>query len=204
MNQDLKKLREDIESCQKCNGALLAVKNYPFKNGFKWVPAHTRVMFVAQDPPESGRYIYDGTNERFAKGFLRLLKAAGLIENIELQDFVNAGFYLTDILKCPNGKVEHCKNFLIREIQLLNPEVICTLGKKAVSAFLKRKNFKIEEYVGNFILPLELDYQVSLGKPVFCCYFPMKYPVSDKVKIDHFRKLSLYLKDKISKESNIV
>lgn len=193
MYKDFLKLRQDINECAVCPGAITAVKNFPFKGAMKWLPKHTKVMFIAQDPPTSGKYLYDGTNERFTKGVLKLLKAAGLVQGLELGDFIKAELYLTDILKCPRGKVENCKTFLRKEIRLLTPEVICTLGKKGLEAFLKSDRFKMKEYAGQFILPSQLDQGITQGRPVFCCYFPMKYPVSDERKIKHFRRLTTYL-----------
>lgn len=194
--KELHELRKDIENCQKCNTALLNMKNYPFKKGYEWIPCHVKVMFIGQSPPKSGKYIYDNPNEKFAKEFLKLLKAAELIKNTELQDFVNSGFYFTDIIKCPNGKIKHCKNFLIREIRILEPEIICTLGKKPLTIFTKRKNLKLKKYAGKFIQSTELDHQTSLEKTIFSTYFPTTYPISNKTKIKHFKKLKHYLTTK--------
>lgn len=195
MNKNLLSLRQDINRCTICPKAITAVKNFPFKNTMKWLPKDTKVMFVAQDPPASGKYLYDGTNEKFTKGVLKLFKEAGLFHSLKLNDFVAAGFYLTDILKCPGGKIETCKAFLRREIHLLAPKVICTMGKKALKAFLKSKQFSLKEYVGQFVPSLQLDQELAQGKPVFCCYFPIKYPVKDKVKIKHLTRLAAYLRD---------
>lgn len=191
--RDLTKLKRDIDNCQACPDAIIVAKNFPFKNTMRYVPTHTKLMFVAESPPISGKYLYDGTNERFAKGVLKLLKAAGFVQNLELDEFAKAGFYFTDVLKCPKGKVQNCKAFLMREIQLLNPEVICTFGKEALKAFLRSGQFKMEKYVGRFVPPPHLDQEITQGKPVFVCYFPMKYPVSNKVKVRHLRRLAIYL-----------
>jgi len=185
----LNQLHQSIENCVVCD-VNRGFKNYPFRKSYRWIPERIKIMFIAEDPPPSGKYIYDGTNEKFTLGILKLMKEAGLISTMRLEEFTRNGLYLTDVVKCPKGKVNHCVRFLVEEIKILNPDFICTLGKKALSAFLKQKDFKLSDYAGRFIPTNEIKPELNFGIPIFSCYFPLKYPVKMSIKGKHLKKLA--------------
>lgn len=116
------------------------------------------VMFVGEAP---GR-------EEDLKGF-PFVGAAGdlltkMIEGIKLsRDEV----YIANVVKCrpPNNRdpqvdeIEQCEPFLIRQIELIQPRVVCTLGRFAAQTLLKtttsmgRLRGKIYEYSGIKLIP---------------------------------------------------
>jgi DNA polymerase len=115
-------------------------------------------MFVGEAP---GR-------EEDLKGF-PFVGAAGdlltkMIEGIKLsRDEV----YIANVIKCrpPNNRdpqvdeIEQCEPFLIRQIELIQPRVVCTLGRFAAQTLLKtttsmgRLRGKIYEYSGIKLIP---------------------------------------------------
>lgn len=194
MKNELYELRKKMESCKECKSAIISLKNYPFKHDFSWVPTKTTILFIGEEPPETGNFIYDLTNKRFTIGFLGLLKKGGLLEEIDLKEFVERGYYLADVVKCPGGEAKNCKKFLKEEIEILNPKVIVALGKKALSVFLNVKSFKLSEYVGKFLTENDLNNFLIMNKPIFSMYFPMKVPIKDDIKIKHLKSLLVYKK----------
>ena len=95
--------------------------------------------------------------------------------------------YLSEAVKCPTpnnrrpkvSEVRACFRWLLQEIKLLNPKVICCLGKDAVKSLF---GTKIELEWGQL-------YRV-LGRRIFVSYFPGQYSkVRDETRVKHFRKL---------------
>ncbi|HCK12210.1 MAG TPA: hypothetical protein DHW45_20225, partial [Candidatus Latescibacteria bacterium] len=87
-----------------------------------------------------------------------------MIEGIKLsRDEV----YIANVIKCrpPNNRdpqvdeIEQCEPFLIRQIELIQPRVVCTLGRFAAQTLLKtttsmgRLRGKIYEYSGIKLIP---------------------------------------------------
>lgn len=99
------------------------------------------------------------------------------------------GLYVTEAVKCPTNKkdwnrrprmdeIRNCAQWLYSEIEILNPKVICTLGKDAAKAL---------------ITPIELSWGKTyriFGHTVFVSLFPGQYSrVSDEVRVKQFQKL---------------
>ena len=99
---------------------------------------HASVMFVGEAPG----FNEDRQGEPFvgAAGKLLndLLQSAGLARN---------DIYIANVIKCrpPNNRdpepdeVETCKPFLMQQIAMIRPKLVCTLGNWATQTLLERK-----------------------------------------------------------------
>lgn len=190
MEKELKKLREDIINCNECIHAERDIKIFPFINSFQFIPINTRILFLAQDPPRNSQnYFYFNYNSQFTKRILNLLFKADILSNPTMQDFVQKGFYLTDSVKCLCGNIEKCRGFLLRELHIVKPKIICTLGSFALKSVVKEKRVTLKEFSGKIVQITSLIDDFIINIPVFSCYFPIRSKVSDKDRIEHFIKL---------------
>ncbi len=99
---------------------------------------HAKVMFVGEGPG----FHEDKQGEPFvgAAGKLlnELLQSAGLSR---------ADVYIANVVKCrpPNNRdpepdeVETCKPFLLQQVEMIHPTLLCTLGRWAAETILERK-----------------------------------------------------------------
>jgi DNA polymerase len=123
--------RREIERCQKCPLAKTRTK-FVFGDG----DSKARVVFVGEAPG------YD--EDQQGKPFVG---AAGqlLTKIIEAINFKRSQVYICNILKCrpPNNRnplpaeIEQCEPYLIRQLEIIRPVVICALGTFAAQTLLK-------------------------------------------------------------------
>lgn len=185
----LDQLRTKILSCKNCKKAVLETKNFPFKKSFEWIPHKVTILFLAQEPPNSDNYFYSNQNSIFTKTILKLLVSSDLLIHENLEDFVMKGFYLTDIAKCHRGQPDGCSDFLIEEIDILNPKIICTFGKNALNFILKDSVNNFRKAVGNFIDKSLIKEKYQGNRYFFSCYFPLTAPVRNELRVAHLKKL---------------
>lgn len=133
----MEKLEEEMCACTKCE-LCKTRKNVVFGEGNK----NAKIMFIAEAPganeDEQGRPFVG----RAGKILDSLLKEFG----IERKDV-----YIANILKCrpPNNRnplekeIKLCTPFLEKQIELINPQVICTLGNFSTKFIMEK--FGIEE-----------------------------------------------------------
>jgi DNA polymerase len=99
---------------------------------------HASVMFVGEAPG----FNEDQQGEPF-------VGAAGKLLNDLLQSagLSRSDIYIANVIKCrpPNNRdpepdeVETCKPFLMQQIQMIKPKLVCTLGNWATQTLLERK-----------------------------------------------------------------
>ncbi|MDP9132358.1 MAG: uracil-DNA glycosylase [Nitrospirota bacterium] len=179
MSQPLTTLQElaaSLHNCQRCPLARLGRSQVVFGAG----NPHASVMFVGEAPG----YYEDQKGEPFvgAAGQLLndLLLSAGL---------TRADIYIANVIKCrpPNNRdpesqeVETCKPFLLQQIAMIQPKLVCSLGNWATQTLLERKvgitrvrgqAFYLKEFVlfpllhpaaalhqGSMLQPLRDDFQ---------------------------------------------
>ena len=130
----LQELSASLYNCQRCKLAKLGRTQVVFGVG----NPHATIMFVGEGPG----FYEDKQGEPFvgAAGKLlnELLQSAGL---------ARAEIYIANVIKCrpPNNRdpepdeVETCKPFLLQQIELIKPKVVCTLGRWATETLLGRK-----------------------------------------------------------------
>jgi uracil-DNA glycosylase len=130
----LNELASFLHDCQRCKLAKSGRTQVVFGVG----NPNAEIMFVGEGPG----FYEDRQGEPFvgAAGKLlnELLTSAGLSRS---------QVYIANVIKCrpPNNRdpepdeVETCKPFLMQQIELINPKVICTLGNWATQTILGRK-----------------------------------------------------------------
>ena len=130
----LQDLAKSLHNCQRCKLAKLGRSQVVFGVG----NPHASIMFVGEAP---------GANEDL-KGE-PFVGAAGEILNDLLQsaNLSRDDIYIANVIKCrpPENRdpeldeVETCKPFLLQQIQLIRPKLVCTLGNWATQTLLERK-----------------------------------------------------------------
>ena len=130
----LQELAKSLHNCQRCKLARLGRSQVVFGVG----NAHASVMFVGEAPG----FNEDLQGEPF-------VGAAGKLLNDLLQSagLARSDIYIANVIKCrpPNNRdpepdeVETCKPFLMQQIAIIRPKVVCTLGNWATQTLLERK-----------------------------------------------------------------
>jgi len=130
----LQDLSASLYNCQRCKLAKLGRTQVVFGTG----NPNASIMFVGEAPG----FNEDQQGEPFvgAAGKLldKLLESAGLSRS---------QVYIANVIKCrpPNNRdpepdeVDTCKPFLLQQIELINPKLVCTLGNWATQTILEKK-----------------------------------------------------------------
>ncbi len=130
----LQDLSASLHNCQRCKLAKLGRTQVVFGTG----NPNASIMFVGEAPGSNE----DQKGEPFvgAAGKLldKLLESAGLSR---------AQVYIANVIKCrpPNNRdpepdeVETCKPFLMQQIEMIQPKLVCTLGNWATQTILGKK-----------------------------------------------------------------
>ncbi len=128
----LEKIYEEIKTCTKCD--LYKSRKQPVLGEGN---VNAKLMFVGEAPGADEDRLGRPFVGRAGKLLTKLIEKAG---------HQREEFYITNVNKCrpPNNRTptpweqEACFPFLERQIQIINPKVICLLGAAAARAFLKR------------------------------------------------------------------
>jgi DNA polymerase len=130
----LQELSASLYNCQRCKLAKLGRTQVVFGTG----NPNASIMFVGEAPG----FNEDQQGEPFvgAAGKLlnQLLESAGLSRS---------QVYIANVIKCrpPNNRdpeqdeVDTCKPFLLQQIELIKPKLVCTLGNWATQTLLEKK-----------------------------------------------------------------
>ncbi|MBI5947233.1 MAG: uracil-DNA glycosylase [Chloroflexi bacterium] len=146
-------LYERIRGCDLCPLAKTRTHAVPGEG-----PLDAEVMFIGEAP---------GQNEdRQGRPFVG---AAGqfLDELLAAAGFRRSEVYICNVLKCRPpanrdplpGEIEACRDYLDEQIDLINPDVIVTLGRFSMARWfagqaISRIHGKIEEIDGRFYVPM--------------------------------------------------
>jgi len=120
--QLLNELKKEVEKCRRCPLSKIRTK-VVFGTG----SMDARLMIVSEAPG----YWEDQKGEPFVGAAGKVLNE--LLESIEVK---REEIYIANILKCrpPSNRnpqkeeIEACASYLDRQIEIIKPEVICTLG----------------------------------------------------------------------------
>jgi len=141
-DNELRKIKEEVIACQRCH--LFRLRKYPVigEGNHK-----AKIVFVGEAPGReenaSGRPFVG----QAGKILNSLLKSIGL----KREDV-----YITNILKCrpprnrdpEENEIIACSPFLKKQIEIINPKVVCSLGRYAM-------NFLMDEFgLGKEIEPI--------------------------------------------------
>jgi DNA polymerase len=127
----LRAIQEEIGDCTRCPLAYAGRRKIVFGDG----PPTARLMFVGEGP---------GADED-AQGLPFVGKAGQLLNNmIGAMGLARAEVYIANIVKCrpPGNRVPEpveantCSQFLVRQIDVVRPEVIVALGSTAAMYLL--------------------------------------------------------------------
>lgn len=130
----LQELADSLHNCQRCPLAKLGRRQVVFGVG----NPHASVMFVGEAPG----FHEDQKGEPFVGAAGQLLN--DLLESAGLS---RADIYIANVIKCrpPNNRdpepqeVETCKPFLLQQIAMIRPKLVCSLGNWATQTLLERK-----------------------------------------------------------------
>lgn len=179
----LAELEAEAKACRKCAQLAAGRTNVVFGVG----DAHSEVMFVGEAPG----FYEDKQGIPFVGSAGKLLTQ--LLRSIGLE---RDSVYITNILKCrPPGnrnpspeEILNCRGYLQRQIELIRPRIICTLGNFATQTVtgrplsITRVRGKLL-HVGDMVVFPLLHPAAALHKP------PMREPLEED-----FRKLGMLLR----------
>jgi uracil-DNA glycosylase family 4 len=189
--ENLSILKEEIKTCDKCSLFKTRKNSLPGEGNTK-----SRVMLVAQAPGEKedaeGRMFVGPTGKKLDE----LLGKLGIKRE---------SLYLTNLVKCmlPDYRkprpeeIEACSEYLDKEIELVDPEIISPLGYYATQYICKKYNYPI---------PDEKEKQRKLYGKLFLTQkkkiYPLTHPTAlvfdktDKEKITRdYAKLKVFLSE---------
>ena len=175
-------LNHSLYNCQRCKLSKLGRSQVVFGVG----NPRASIMFVGEAPG----FYEDRQGEPFVGAAGKLLNELLLSAGLSRTEI-----YIANVVKCrpPNNRdpepdeVETCKPFLLQQIELIQPKVVCTLGNWATKTLLE-KNVSITKVRG---LAIRRDKFVV---------FPLLHPAAalhqgnlrEPLEED-FRKLKRYL-----------
>ena len=136
IEEEIRKIEEEIRNCRKC--PLYQSRTNPVPGEGSLTP---KIFFIGEAPGAQE----DKTGRPFVGAAGKLLTS--LIEEIGLS---REDVYITNVVKCrPPGnrdpsieEIEACKPYLIRQLKLMKPSLIVTLGRhaaKVISEFMNKK-----------------------------------------------------------------
>lgn len=178
----LEELAHSLRNCQRCKLAKLGRSQVVFGVG----NPNATVMFVGEAPG----FYEDKQGEPFVGAAGKLLN-----ELLESAGLSRSEIYIANVIKCrpPNNRdpepdeVETCKPFLLQQIEMIKPALVCSLGNWATQTLLDRKVgitkvrgqvIRLEKFVLFPLLhPAAALHQGNLREPL----------------IEDFKKLKTYL-----------
>ena len=149
----MKSLREEIGNCTRCK-LHPTRKNLVFGTG----DLYSELVFVGEAPGADEDIQGEPFVGRAGMLLTKIIKAMG---------YERKEVYIANIIKCrpPNnrnpepGEIEQCEPFLIKQLSILKPRVICALGTFAAQTLLKTQERisllrgKFHSYQGIKVMP---------------------------------------------------
>jgi DNA polymerase len=175
MLEDLSNLRKTVISCKKCELAKTRTNAVPGLGDH-----NSEIIFIGEAP---------GRNEDLeGKPFVGM---AGKIlsEALEYAGLTRDGVYITNVVKCrpPNNRqpntqeIESCNNYLLEELRLISPKIVCILGNTAYGSLLNGSS--ITKNRGKIIKRNEQIYFVTVH-PAAIIYNPqLRQILKDDLKL---------------------
>jgi len=135
---EMEKLIEEIRKCKKCNLWIHRKNPVPGEGNLK-----AEIMFIGEAPGKSE----DEQGRPFVGAAGKLLTK--LIQ--EILGLKRSDVYIANVLKCrpPNNReplpeeIEKCTPFLDKQIQLIKPKVIVTLGRYSTIYILRKLGINV-------------------------------------------------------------
>ncbi|MEX0829665.1 MAG: uracil-DNA glycosylase [Nitrospirales bacterium] len=172
---DLPQLSASLQNCQRCELSA----------------SRTHVVFGIGNPQASVMFVGEAPGFYEDREGLPFVGAAGklLTELLQSIGLERSDIYIANVIKCrpPNNRdplpdeIDTCKPFLLQQIALIQPKLVCTLGNFATQTLLERKVgitkvrgqvIQLEQFVvfpllhpaaalhqGNLQIPLKEDFK---------------------------------------------
>ncbi len=165
--EELQKLKEEVESCSRCALHLSRTQAV-----FGMGNPESRILFVGEAPG----YYEDLQGLPFVGQAGKLLdKLLGEI------GFSRKEIYIANVLKCRPPKnrdplpqeIEICKPYLLKQIEIIQPSLVCTLGRFALH-LLYGKKIPISKFHGK-VLPGDIFTIYPLFHPAAALHQPALY-----------------------------
>lgn len=182
--QALLELREKVIHCTKCDELVRGRHSVVFGSG----NASAELVFVGEAP---------GAEED--RQGLPFVGAAGqlLTKMIQAMGLSREDVFIANVLKCrPPGnrnpkplEIENCEPYLVKQLSLIQPKLICALGTFAAQTLLKT-TIPISALRGKFH-----DYH---GIPLLCTFHPaylLRNPAEKRRAWEDLKKLLTRLKE---------
>jgi len=175
--QSLSGIEKDVKKCRNCQ-LCKTRRNIVFGEGSN----NASIMFIGEAPGMEediqGRPFVGRAGQLLTK----IIEAMGL----RRQDV-----YIANSLKCrpPNNRtptaleISACRNFLLKQIDIIKPKVICCLGKPAASAMLMI-DLPIGKVRGKFY-----DYNGIKVMPTFHPAYLLRNPSEKKLVWEDMKKI---------------
>jgi len=133
-NDSLAKIREDIGDCQRC----------------KLCATRTHIVFGSGDPKAKLVFVGEAPGaDEDAQGLPFVGRAGQLLTKIiESIGLSRDNVYICNVIKCrppenrfpEKDEIASCSPFLMRQLEVIRPKVICCLGAAAAQTILKTKS----------------------------------------------------------------
>ncbi|KPJ55248.1 DNA polymerase [Parcubacteria bacterium DG_74_2] len=136
IEKELRKIKDEVLQCQRC--ALYQTRTYPVIGEGNH---RTKIMFIGEAPGESE----DRTGHPFCGAAGNVLDE--LLKSISIK---REEVYICNILKCrpPENRnpkteeIEACTPYLLRQIEIIKPKAICTLGNFSTAFIFEKYGLK--------------------------------------------------------------
>jgi uracil-DNA glycosylase len=130
----LQEFHETIKDCPRCTPLVASRTQVVFGDGHP----QAEIMFVGEAPG----FYEDRQGKPFVGAAGRLLDQLLIEVGIQRRDV-----YIANIIKCrpPNNRnpraeeIDNCKPYLLTQIDMIRPKVVCTLGNFSTQALLGKK-----------------------------------------------------------------
>lgn len=180
---DLSSVKEEVFSCRACP-LYKTKKNYVFSDGSE----RAKLMFVGEAPGE----------DEDLQGVPFVGRAGQLLTKmIEAMGLTRQEVYICNVLKCrpPENRsplpeeIRACKGYLVRQIDIISPKVICCLGKHAAQALLDT-DVLITKIRGK-----EMEFNGKLMIPTYHPAYLLRNPPAKKEVWEDLKKIMKILSD---------
>ena len=156
--EQLKKIKDEVLSCKNCS--LCKERKIPVIGQGNH---SAKIIFIGEAPGAKE----DATGVPFCGRSGDFLNE--LLKHIDLK---REDVYIANIIKCRPPKnrdpkeeeIEKCKHFIEKQIEIINPKVVCSLGRHSMNFMMNTLNIPLESIS-------EVHGQVFEGKRVFIPFY---------------------------------
>jgi DNA polymerase len=201
MNEKIKRLAKLKQQCFSCKKCLIACGDARVSSPhvFGCGNVSARIVVVGQNPGYNETIIKKPFVGDAGKNFDQFLQSILGIERKYI--------YITNTIKCytpgnrppTDQEIAACKDFLKQEIEIIQPQIVITLGNYALQYFTKHGG--ITKRHG------EVERSEEFSVDIFPMYHPsplnMNKPVTRAEAEEDFRKLKVILGGTLNKVSDI-